>query len=99
MSFTSWLRNLRSILTRGRAKSYDRLRSASVPASRFRPRVEALEDRTVPTTFLVTTTLDGLPGSLRQAVIASNAHPGADTIVLPAGTYNLTRTGAGEDLA
>jgi hypothetical protein len=50
-------------------------------------------------TFNVTTTLDGVAGSLRQAVIAANAHPGADTINLPAGTYALTLAGAGEDFA
>jgi hypothetical protein len=32
--------------------------------------------------------------SLREAVSAANAHPGADTIVLPAGVYRLTRAGA-----
>jgi CSLREA domain-containing protein len=31
--------------------------------------------------------------SLREAVRAANLDPGADTIVLPAGTYQLTRTG------
>src|ERR1700742_1246846 len=29
--------------------------------------------------------------SLRSALSAATANPGADTIVLPAGTYNLTR--------
>ncbi len=37
--------------------------------------------------------------SLREAVIAANAAPGADVIVLAAGTYTLTRGGAGEDAA
>ena len=32
-------------------------------------------------------------------MIWANANPGADTITLPAGTYNLTLTGAGEDAA
>ncbi len=56
--------------------------------------------------FVVTTTVDvatGLciPGkcSLRQAVITSNSCPGTQTISIPAGTYTLTRTGAGEDAA
>src|SRR5260370_11636643 len=99
MSFTSWLRDLLSARPFGRADC-NRRRSPPVGApSRFRPRLEALEDRTVPSTFNVTTTLDGVAGSLRQAVIAANAHPGADTIVLPAATYKLTLAGAGEDLA
>jgi CSLREA domain-containing protein len=35
--------------------------------------------------------------SLREAIIDANASPGADTIVLNAGTYNLTIGGTGED--
>src|SRR5437868_1979187 len=91
MWFSSWFRN-RTASTR---------RS---PANRFRPTVEVLEDRVVPATFLVSTTLDVLSGhhdsllSLRQAIIDANATSNkADTIVLPAGTYTLTRAGAGED--
>lgn len=37
--------------------------------------------------------------SLREAVIASNASPGVDTILLSAGGYALTRAGSGEDLS
>lgn len=57
------------------------------------------------TVFTVTTTADETDGpctpadcSLREAVLAANAAPDADTIVLPAGTYVLTGAG-GEDLA
>jgi len=47
---------------------------------------------------LVTTTTDSLdPGTLRSCVIWANSNPGDDTITLPAGTYVLTLTGAGED--
>ena len=49
---------------------------------------------------VVTTTVDSLsPGSLRACVIWANNNPGDDTITLPAGTYTLTLTGAGEDNA
>lgn len=47
-------------------------------------------------------TLDGacnLDCSLREAVVAANADPGTDVVILPAGTYLLTRFGEGEDLA
>jgi len=37
--------------------------------------------------------------SLRGAIIAANATPGADTIVLPAGTYALVVKGVAEDMA
>src|SRR5690348_14486231 len=61
------------------------------PGARFRPGVEALEGRLTPSAFAVTTTDDGGPGSLRQAILDANAHPGADTIDLPAGDYRLTQ--------
>ncbi len=57
-------------------------------------------------TFTVTKTADTLDGScdrdcsLREAVSAANAaepEGGADVVVVPAGIYVLTRTGAGED--
>jgi CSLREA domain-containing protein len=54
------------------------------------------------TTFTVTTFSDPLPGacvpgdcSLREAVIAANGVAGDDLINMPAGTYNLTRSGSG----
>ena len=50
-------------------------------------------------TYTVSTTTDGGSGSLRQAIIDANAHPGADTISLPAGTYTLVIQGRGEDAA
>ena len=37
--------------------------------------------------------------SLRAAIMESNALAGADSITLPAGNYNLTRTGTGENAA
>jgi len=55
------------------------------------------------TTFVVTKTTDTNDGvcdadcSLREAIIAANANPGADFIQVPAGTYTLTIPGAGED--
>jgi hypothetical protein len=62
-------------------------------------RIDALERREVPATFVVTNLLDGpvanandLPGSLRQAIFDANAAPGADTIDLTgvSGTINLS---------
>ena len=92
MFLTSWLKTLR---TRNRTGRTNRMPAAP----RFRPRLEAIEDRTVPSTFTVTTALDGVAGSLREAVIAANAQPGADTIIVPAGTYKLTTAGSDEDMA
>jgi titin len=51
-----------------------------VPAFRFRPGVEGLEDRLAPATFTVRNTNDAGAGSLRQAILQANARPGADII-------------------
>jgi len=46
-------------------------------ARRFRPRLEALEDRWMPSTLTVTNILDSGPGSLRAEIAAANS---GDTI-------------------
>lgn len=56
-------------------------------------------------TFHVSKSLDTRDGvcdtdcSLREAIIAANQNSGADTIVIPAGTYLLQQAGRGEDQA
>jgi parallel beta-helix repeat protein len=50
-----------------------------------------LEDRLVPSTFVVTTLSDGGAGSLRQAIQQANVHAGADVISFDvAGTIELS---------
>jgi hypothetical protein len=44
------------------------------------PRLVALEDRTVPSTFLVKSAADDGTDSLRQAIVDANTHPGPDVI-------------------
>ncbi len=39
-------------------------------------RLLPLEDRTLPSAFTVTNLADAGPGSLRQAILDANAHPG-----------------------
>ena len=77
----------------------------------IRPRIDELEGRVLLATFRVNTTLDTVVAnlktgqdatghiSLRSAIQAANAKPNADTIIVPAGTYKLTLTGANEDNA
>jgi CSLREA domain-containing protein len=65
-------------------------------------RLEGLEDRAVPATFNVNTTLDVLDPadgkrSLREAITAANTLSGADVIVLPAGGFKISLAAAGED--
>lgn len=53
--------------------------------------IEQLEDRLVPSTFTVSTLSDSGAGSLRQAILNANSHPGADTIQFSvAGTIRLS---------
>src|SRR5262245_39449709 len=60
---------------------------------RARPGVEALEDRTVPSTFTVVNTRDdGSEGSLRWAVGQANSTAGADTIDFDRGVFGTPRT-------
>src|SRR4051812_32827256 len=55
---------------------------------------DLLEDRTVPSTFSVLNLSNSGPGSLRQAILDANLHPGPDAIHFSvAGTVVLT-TGA-----
>src|SRR6516164_4401425 len=81
MFFSSWLRNR---TTSPRANRAAALRQR--PA-RFRPALELLEDRLVPSTLTVTNTLDSGAGSLRADVTA--AHKG-DTIV-----FNIPKSDPG----
>jgi hypothetical protein len=61
---------------------------------RFRPLLEIMEDRTLLATFLVSTTADSGPGSLRQAILNSNAATGdtntIDFAVPGAGVQTIT---------
>jgi hypothetical protein len=87
----SWLRQ---ILTASRQELRPERR-------RFRPRVESLEDRELLAVFLVTSALNGVAGggdgTLRAAILASNASPGPSPNIIefdlePGGaqTINLT---------
>jgi hypothetical protein len=59
---------------------------------RFVPRLEALEFRTLPSTFPVLNLADSGAGSLRQAILDANSTPGDDAITFEVtGTINLAR--------
>src|SRR5437870_2749769 len=69
-----------------------------VRPKRCRLHVEMLEDRHMPSTFMVNTVLDMVnPGdgklSLREAITKANHHAGADTIILPAGVFKIALSG------
>ena len=56
----------------------------------FQPEFHGLERRMMPATFLVNTTADSGAGSLRQAILDSNATPGSNTIDFGIGTGTQT---------
>src|SRR5262245_1872686 len=78
MAFTSWLPWRER--GPGRARHPGAPRRAGPRRRPFLPRLDVLEDRTVPSTFTVTNLSDSGPGSLRAAITAANASPGADKI-------------------
>lgn len=77
MSLNRWPRSLRTAITANRPQ-----RHTGATPPRFRPRLEAMEERAVPATFTVFNTLDNGVGSFRDALIQVNADTlsGIDTI-------------------
>src|SRR6516225_4769018 len=85
MFFSSWLRNRKSS------------RGLRCQGPRFRPRLEALEDRWLPSTLTVTSPLDdGSSGTLRATIAAAAS---GDTIVFDSGLNGQSITLNGNELA
>src|SRR5439155_21553979 len=84
MSFTRWLSNPLGLSPRSVSRK-------KTPAARptFRPTLEALEDRWMPSTLTVLNNLDSGAGSLRAEIAV--AHNG-DTIVFDSGLAGSTIT-------
>jgi len=62
----------------------------------FRPQLEYLENRCVPSTFTVTNLKDdGSSGTLRSKVVAANSHPGPDRIVFTRGLEGTIKLSSG----
>src|SRR5262249_40937733 len=74
-------------------------RRPSAPRSRppgVRPRLATLGDRSLPSTFTVLNLSDQGAGSLRAAITAANANPGADIIDFQSGLSGTIALGRGE---
>jgi hypothetical protein len=72
MSFSSWLRNWKGSIERRSALHQIHRRKRATRRWAI-PRLERLEDRTLLSAYLVTTTADSGPGSLRDAITQINA--------------------------
>ena len=91
-TFLSWLKENSGRNRHGPLRPKPRWRPAT-PRRAFRLRLEALEDRALPSTFSVTNLADSGPGSLPQAILSANAQAGSDVIDFAsglAGTITLT---------
>jgi predicted outer membrane repeat protein len=90
MFFSSWLRSRKS------SQGPRRQGSSLAVALRCRPRLEALEDRWLPSTLTVTSPLDdGSSGTLRSTIAAA---ANGDTIVFDNSLYGQTVTLNGSEL-
>jgi hypothetical protein len=97
-SLSGWLKhvNRKSTGSRRQARRACRGGPSGATKARFVPRLEALEDRSLPSTFAVTNLHDSGPGSLRAAVLAANAHPGPDVIQFAPGLQGTILLTSGE---
>src|SRR5215510_6743883 len=66
------------------------------PQRSFIPQLAVLEDRTVPSTFMVTNLSDSDPGSLRAAIMGADTTPGADVIKFAHGLHGTISLTSGE---
>jgi hypothetical protein len=96
MSIRRWLRNLQSACRPGTTAGNGRSAARSRPAACCRPRLEPLENRTLPSTFTVLNLADSGTGSLRQAVHDANANPGADAIAFAHGLHGTIGLTSGQ---
>src|SRR5947209_12432374 len=71
-------------------------RKPSLPRREFVPRLEGLEDRSLPSTFTVMNLHDSGAGSLRQAVLSADAHPGPDVIRFAPGLHGTISLTSGQ---
>jgi hypothetical protein len=79
-------------LVPSRTRLFGRRLSPGRPRRSFTPRLDVLEDRTVPTMLTVTNNANSGPGSLRQAVLDANGMAGTDTIVFAGSVHHITLT-------
>jgi hypothetical protein len=92
----SWLRSARSVLVPSGTENGHLPTRFRTRAMAARLSIERLEDRTVPSTFTVGNLADSGAGSLREAVLDANDHPGADLIRVASGVGGTITLTSGE---
>ena len=75
MPLPMWLTWIRRSMSCSRSRPHRHTRPPL-----FRPRLESLEGRWLPSTFMVVNTDNAGAGSLRQAILDANAAPGTNEI-------------------
>ncbi len=85
------------MLNKRSLRSGDPYRRTNRHRRRRRVFLEQLEPRNLLATITVTSTADGGPGTLRQAILDANQTAQPDTINLPVGNYVLKLSGADEN--
>src|SRR5262249_16261039 len=91
---------LKAISRKAALEAHTRRGAKRTRPHRFVLRLEALEDRTVPSTLTVTSAADSGAGSLRAAIVAAQSgaqiafdhHPRGQTITLTSGELAITKS-------
>jgi hypothetical protein len=96
MRFSSWLRSGRSFFVPSGTEQRHRPKRLSKQFLPNRLSVAQLEDRVVLSTFGVGNLADSGSGSLRAAITAANANPGADVITFSHGLRGTVALTSGE---
>ena len=96
MRLSSWLRSARSLFEPSGTKQGRRPSRHTRSPQPTRLGITQLEDRDVPSTFAVLNLADSGAGSLRAAITAANANPGADEIDFARGLKGTVVLTSGE---
>ncbi len=97
MTSSAWLQGLKVMLASGGSVPRRRPRRPIAESRHsFLPHLEALEERTLLSTFTVLNLNDSGTGWLRAAITSANSHAGADIIAFASGLHGTITLTSGE---